>query len=481
MDDVLDRYGVAAHARLRPDKVALICGDRRMTYREIDAAATGMAHVLRARGVGPDARLGIALHNRPEWMVAALGAARLGAQVVPIPHGATPEERAYFCDDGEVAFLLDEDGLEPFLAEAAAAPTAPIRDASPDYVVLRPYTSGTTGQPKAVLRAVGSAEAAILGMVRYYESYGIADPDEVNLTGSPLHHLAGFSGPHSALIVGHTSVLLDHFDAAEAVRVIEAERVTYWICAPVHLYRLTRLPQSVRDRADLSSLRRVMHGSAPCAPSLKREVMELFPPGAVWETYGGTETMGTVITPEEWLERPGSVGRPALGSTIKILDDHGAELPAGETGLIYIGSDWGRGFRYAGPDELTESIYRGDLATLGDVGYVDEDGYLFVVDRRKDLVITGGANVYPAEVETVLVRHPNVGEVAVIGVPDDEYGEIVTAIVVADGPLTAEDVISFAKEHLVAYKCPRRVELVAELPRDPMGKIRKRALRATFS
>ncbi len=481
MDEVLERYGVAAHARLRPDKVAIVAGDRRTTYAELDAAASAAARTLQRHGVGPDGRLGIALRNRPEWFVAALGAARLGAQVVPIPSGATPDERAYFSEDGEVAFLLDEAGLAGFLADVAAAPREPLADASPDYVVLRPYTSGTTGRPKAVIRAVGSAEAAIMGMVRYYESYGLAGPDEVNLTASPLHHLAGFSGPHSALIAGHTSVLLDYFDAEEAVRAIETERVSYWICAPVHLYRLTQLPASVREHTDLSSMRRVMHGSAPCAPTVKRAVMDLFPPGSVWETYGGTETMGTVITPEEWLERPGSVGRPALGSTIKILDDDGVELPPGETGLVYIGSDWGRGFRYAGPDELTESIYRGDLATLGDVGYVDEDGYLFVVDRRKDMVITGGANVYPAEVESVLVRHDGIAEVAVIGVPDDEYGEIVTAIVVPDGIVTGDEVMAFAHEHLVAYKCPRRVELVDELPRDPMGKIRKRDLRDQYA
>jgi long-chain acyl-CoA synthetase len=200
----------------------------------------------------------------------------------------------------------------------------------------------------------------------------------------------------------------------------------------------------------------------------------------VFETYGGTETMGTVITAEEWLERPGSVGRPAVGSTIRILDDEGNELPPGETGLIYIGSEYGHGFRYSGPDELTDSVYRGELATLGDVGYVDEDGYLYVVDRRKDMVITGGANVYPAEVESVLAQHPAVGEVAVVGLPDEEYGEIVTAVVVATTAVTPEELIAFCGEHLVRYKCPRRVELVDELPRDPMGKIRKRDLRDRF-
>jgi long-chain acyl-CoA synthetase len=227
----------------------------------------------------------------------------------------------------------------------------------------------------------------------------------------------------------------------------------------------------------------VLHGSAPCAPSLKREVIDFFPADAVWETYGGTETMGTVITAAEWLRKPGSVGRAAPGSTIKIFDDDGAELPPGAVGLVYIGSDWGRGFRYAGDPELTESVYIGDLATLGDLGYLDEDGYLFVVDRRKDMVITGGANVYPAEVEAVLVAHPAIEEVAVVGLPDDEYGEIVTAVVVAaaGSSLTADDVIAYARDHVVRYKAPRRVEFVDELPRDPMGKVRKRDLRATFS
>jgi long-chain acyl-CoA synthetase len=187
--------------------------------------------------------------------------------------------------------------------------------------------------------------------------------------------------------------------------------------------------------------------------------------------------MGTVISAEEWLAKPGSVGRAAPGSTIKIYDDDGVELAPGEVGLVYIGSDWGRGFRYAGPEELTTAVYRGNLATLGDLGYLDEDGYLFIVDRRKDMVITGGANVYPAEVEAVLMDHPGIAEVAVLGMPDEEYGERVTAVVVAGRPVTADDVMAFAREHLVAYKSPRRVEFVDSLPRDPMGKVRKRELR----
>ena len=476
-------HGVAAQAATRPDKVAFVHHDRRVTFAELDALAHRAAHVLHARGVGPDRRLGIALANRPEWFVAALGAARLGAQCVPIPSGATADERAYFCADGEVAFLLDEDGLAEFVAALDAAPAEPYPDAAPDYVQLRAYTSGTTGRPKAVLRPEVDVVANIEGLVRYYTAYGLDSPDEVNVTGSPLHHLAGFSGPHSALLLGHTTVLLDHFDATEWLDAVREHGGTYSWTAPVHLYRLMSAPADVKARADVSTIKRLLHGSSPCAPSLKREVMAFFPPGVVWETYGGTETMGTVITAEEWERKPGSVGRAAPGSTIAIYDDDGNELPPGEVGLVYIGSDWGRGFRYAGDPDLTESIYRGNLATLGDLGYLDDDGYLFVVDRRKDMVITGGANVYPAEVEAVLVAHPDVAEVAVIGLPDDEYGEIVTAVVVptAPGAIDEDTVVTYAREHLVRYKAPRRVELVDALPRDPMGKVRKRDLRELFN
>ncbi len=472
--------GLAYHAAVRPDKVALVHRDRRITYGELDAWVDRAALVLRERGVGPAGRLGIALTNRPEWFVAALGAARLGAECVPIPSGATVDERDYFCSDGEVAFLLDEPGLAEFLAAADRVDAPRLSDAAPDYVTLRAYTSGTTGRPKAVLRPTVDAQANIDGLVRYYTAYGLDSSDEVNIAGSPLHHIAGFSGPHSALLLGHTSVILDHFDAPEWFASVARERVTYSWCAPVHLYRLMSADPAVKAAADVSSIKRLLHGAAPCAPNLKLEVIEFFPADAVWETYGGTETMGTVITAAEWLRKPGSVGKAAPGSMIAIYDDDGKELAPGEVGLVYIGSDWGRGFRYAGDDSLTEAVYRGNLATLGDLGYLDADGYLFVVDRRKDMVITGGANVYPAEVEAVLVEHPGVADVAVVGLPDAEYGEIVTAVVVrapGAGDVDADDVMVFARERLVRYKAPRRVEFVAELPRDGMGKLRKRQLR----
>ncbi len=484
----MERLGVAAHARLRPNKVAIVFGDRRISYAELDDLASRAALVLDRHGVGPGARLGIALANCPEWFVGALGAARLGAECVPIPSGATADERSYFCTDGEVGYVLSTESVADFMGAVGAVgadelATAPARAA--DYVALRAYTSGTTGRPKAVLRPAVSPEDSADGLVRHYVNYGLESADEVNITASPLHHLAGFSGPHSAFLLGHTTVILDHFGAAEWLRAVAAERATYAWCAPVHLYRLMAASDAVKATADVSSIKRLLHGSAPCAPTLKREVMDFFPPNSVWETYGGTETMGTVITAEEWIRKPGSVGRAAPGSTIAIYDDDGRELAPGEVGLVYIGSDWGRGFRYAGDASLTEAVYRGNLATLGDLGYLDADGYLFVVDRRKDMIITGGANVYPAEVEAVLVAHPGIAEVAVIGLPDAEYGEMVCAVVVASdtvaAPLDADDVIAFGREKLVRYKAPRRVEFVAELPRDPMGKVRKRTLRAQYT
>lgn len=476
-DNVVIEYGVAFHATARPEKVAIVFGDRRITYGELDHEINRAARFLADKKVGPGCRLGIALRNRPEWIIAAFAAARLGAQVVPIPYGTTPDELDYFCTDGEVEYLLNEAGLDSFIAEASTRSGDALPEAAPDYIALRAYTSGTTGVPKAVLRPEVAPHLSIQGLVGYYTAYGLDGPDEVNVTGSPMYHIAGFSGPHTALLLGHTTVILDHFDAGEWLQAIETERVTYAITAPVHLYRVMQLSDDVRAAADVSSIKRIMHGSAPCAPSLKRQVIDFFPVGAVWEAYGGTETMGTIISSEEWLTHPGSVGRPAPGSAIAIMDDEGNELPTGDVGLVYIGSEWGLGFRYAGPAEHTEAVYRGDLATLGDLGYVNDDGYLFIVDRRKDMVITGGANVYPAEVEAVLVEHPNIDEVAVIGMPDDEYGEIVTAVVVAHGELNSEEVIAFAREHLVAYKSPRRVEFVDVLPRDQMGKVLKRVLR----
>jgi len=247
---------------------------------------------------------------------------------------------------------------------------------------------------------------------------------------------------------------------------------------PIHFVRLLALPEDVRARYDRGSMRRIIHAAAPCPPDVKRRIIEMFGDDVVWEFYGMTEGRATVITAEEWLRKPGSVGRPMPGARVKILDDAGNEQPPGETGLIYV-STGGR-FTYAGAPRQTAEVWNGDFFSVGDMGYVDADGYLFLTDRHQDMIISGGSNVYPAEVEAVLHLHPAVADVAVIGIPDPEWGEAVKAIVEPRAPVEPSELIEFCRARLAHYKCPRTVDLVEQLPREPNGKVRKRELRAPY-
>jgi long-chain acyl-CoA synthetase len=248
---------------------------------------------------------------------------------------------------------------------------------------------------------------------------------------------------------------------------------------PAHFIRILELPPEVRARWHLSSVRKILHAAAPCPPEVKRRIMDVFPPGAVWEFYGATEGPGTIISPEEWLARPGSVGRPWPGVTVKILDDDGREVPPGEVGTIYLSALGSGKFSYRNAPEKTAGAFRGDFFTVGDMGWLDADGYLFIADRRTDMVISGGVNIYPAEIEAALHAHPDVVDAAVFGVPDDRWGESLHAVVEPrrDAPLTAAAVQAWCRERLADYKTPRTVEFTAELPRDPNGKVLKRQLR----
>lgn len=482
--------GVSQFARAEPDAVAIAGTGDDVTYAQLDRRANRYARVVAAAGVTAGARAGVALRHGADYWAAAIALARLGATLVPIAWRAPADELGYLVTDSAAVMTL----VEPEQAYAARAvahlTVAGLREraagvddtplaAAPavDYVDIRSYTSGTTGRPKAVLRPAAPPELAAAGARAYLEQYGLGGPGEVVAAVLPPHHLAGFAQIQASLLCGHRVIVLEPFDARRLLHVIERERVTYVSLAPIHFFRIDALAESVKRGADLSSIKRVTHGTAPCPPGLKRAMIDLFPSGAVWETYGGTETMGTIIGPDDWLAHPGSVGRPAPGGAVKILDDDGVELGPHEVGLIYLASPHGIGFRYDGGSAANDGVWRGDVATLGDVGYLDGDGFLYVVDRRKDLIITGGANVYPAEVERVLMAHPAVREVAVVGVPDTEFGEVAAAVVSLDAPVSEADLIAFAGEHLVGYKRPKRVQVVAELPRDAVGKVKKRELR----
>ncbi len=476
--------GVANVARATPDKLAIVARDLRWTFADLDRRANRVARAFARRGVTSGARVSIALRNRGEFFEAAIGAARCGAEVVPVSWRSKEDEMRFMIEDSSSAVVVAEAdaplrdermlvlGSSYDQARDAEPPDPVTNDAAP--VIFRYYTSGTTGRPKAVERANVDRAGYAQGVRAYVARFGVEGADNVHLACGPLYHTAPCAFANYALLLGQTVVLMERFDAAEALRVIEHERVTWSHMVPINFVRILGLDEV---RADLSSIRRILHAAAPCPVEIKRRIMSLFPPGAVWEYYGMTEGLATIISAQEWEAKPGSVGRAAPGIELRVFDDDGRVCAPGETGTVYVSPTGGARFRYAGDDQKTAAAWRGDLFTVGDMGYLDADGYLFLTDRKQDLIITGGANVYPAEVEAVLFSHPGVADVAVVGEPDEEWGERVRAIVQPRGAVTEAELMEFCTQNLASYKCPRHIEIVAALPRDDNGKVRKREIR----
>jgi long-chain acyl-CoA synthetase len=499
-------YGLAANARRAPFRTALIFGDRRWTYGELDRWVNRTAHALAARGVGPGGRVAILLPNRPEFFAVTHAAAQLGALAVPINARWRRDEIAHILGDAKPAVLVfgaeyaDEalaaraqanhppvssclsvdavDGIDAFADAVGAAPdAAPPRSTSETGFNVLVYTSGTTGRPKGVMHPTFDPKIGFEAQKRLVEMWGFG-PDDVHLVVGPIYHTMPNAYAAQHLFVGATVVLMPKFDATECLRLIAAERVTTSSMVPAHFIRILEVADDVRARYDLSSLRKVLHAAAPCPPEVKRRIMRVFPPNTVWEFYGATEGPGTIISPAEWLERPGSVGRPWPGITVSVMDDDGNEVPAGTIGTIYLSTPGGRKFSYHNDAEKTASAFRGDRFTVGDLGWLDDAGYLFIADRRTDMVISGGVNVYPAEIEAALIAHPDVVDAAVFGIPDERWGQSLHAVGEARTSMTADAIQAWCREKLADYKCPRTVEFTAELPRDPNGKVLKRQLRA---
>ena len=306
----------------------------------------------------------------------------------------------------------------------------------------------------------------------------VAQPGEVHLLAAVMYHTAPGAYAVMALGWGHTVVIMDHFDPEEALRLIDRWHVTWTQMAPIHLVRIVGLPEATQHRYDLSSMKRLLHAGAPCPVDVKWKALALFPEGSIYEYYAATEGFATECTTEDWRRKPGTVGRPVGGITIRILDEDGNALPANEIGLVYI--DNGGRFEYEGAPEKTADTWRGNEFSVGDMGYLDDDGYLFLTDRKSHMIISGGANIYPAEVENVLFAHPSVADVAVIGVPDDEFGEQVKAVIEARSTVSDTELLEFCRERLAHYKCPKSVDFVDTMPRDPNGKIRKAQLREPY-
>jgi long-chain acyl-CoA synthetase len=344
------------------------------------------------------------------------------------------------------------------------------------------YTSGTTGRPKGVRRPLPGVdpEAAAGQLAGLAMLFGLRPGADVHLAAAPLYHSAPLAFATAALHLGHTVVLMDRWDAVRSLELIERWQVTSSLMVPTMFHRLLGLPAEDRDRFDTSSLRHVVHAGAPCPLDVKRAMLDWWGP-AIYEFYAATEGGGTLVRPEEWLERPGTVGRPWPGAEIAVLDDDGRPCPPGHPGSVWIRSSVGE-FEYHQDRAKTDAGRHDGFFTVGDIGYLDEDGWLFLNDRRDDVIVSGGVNIYPAEVEAALLSHPAVADACVFGVPDDEWSEAVAAAVeitrgiVVDDRLAGE-LIDWCQARLAPFKRPRTIDFHPELPRQDTGKLARRVLR----
>ncbi|MDX1884387.1 acyl-CoA synthetase [Mycolicibacterium sp. 120270] len=497
---------LADHAAESP---ALIVTDGgTVTYGELLERSRRVAALLHEAGLRRGDGVALVLPNRPEFFEVTWACQLSGLYYSAVNTHFTPDEVAYVVDDSDAkAVFIDASMVElgdritaenggvdvhlsvggdlpgwrsydDALAEAGAAP--PVSDGSEML-----YSSGTTGRPKAVRRPLpedgqGSWAQKVLEY-SLRERYGMTQAS-VYLSPAPLYHAAGVNYTMAVHRVGAASIIMRKFDAETVLRMIDEHRVTHAQFVPTMFVRLLKLPAAVRNRYDVSSLRCVIHAAAPCPVDVKYRMMQWFGP-IIHEYYGGTEGFaGTTIGPEEWLAHPGSVGKPF--SPVHVLDEDGAELPAGQAGELYF--EGGPAFEYFKDPAKTASVAndRG-WRSLGDMGYVGDDGYLYLTDRSTFTIVSGGVNIYPQEAENVLVMHPKLVDAAVFGVPNEEFGEEVKAVVqpadgVQPGPELEAELIDYCRARLATYKCPRTVDFDAELPRDPNGKLYKRRIRDRY-
>jgi long-chain acyl-CoA synthetase len=509
MDTSLGLWTIAAG---EPERTAVVEPDgREVGYGELAAKANAYARGLRSLGLETGDAIVVLQPNGVELLAAQFAALQTGLYIVVVNwHLIAPEVAYILADSGAKAFLAHERFAEVAVAAADEA-GIPVRarfaaghidgfrrleelgagegDGRPNERTAGSpmlYTSGTTGRPKGVRRPLTGADPDQVpgASTWFFGIFGLKPFDgHVHLCGSPLYHTAVLNFVAISIQLGHTAVLMDRWDSEEALRLIERHRVTHSHLVPTQFRRLLALPEPVRERYDLSSLRVMIHGAAPCPLEVKRRMLDWWGP-VVTEYYAATEGGGTVITGADWLRKPGSVGTPWPGSTVKVLDDNGSAVPPGEIGTVYLKMGDSR-FEYHKDREKTEQARVGDLFTLGDVGHLDEDGYLFLHDRKADLIISGGVNIYPAEIEGELITHPKVADVAVFGIPHADWGEEIKAVVqpapgVEGGDELTAELLVFARGRLAKFKLPKTVDYVAELPRDPNGKLYKRKLREQY-
>jgi long-chain acyl-CoA synthetase len=490
---------LAVHAAEAPDRPAITgpTGDR--TFGELNRRANALVRALRRRGLRAGSAVALICANRPEFAEVYFAAHRAGFRLTTVNWHLTPGESAVIVEDCEAEALVvdarfpelalgtvgvrlavggDLDGFERYDDVVDAEDGSDIDDPVLGSTML--YTSGTTGRPKGVHRSSPPPNA-----VAALRLYGYRAGEDRHLCTGPLYHAAPLAFSLNApLSAGVGTVLMDGWDAEEALRLVEAERITHTHMVPTMFHRLLSLPEDVRARHDLSTLRFVLHGAAPCPVSVKARLIEWLGP-VVWEYYAATEGVGSFVDSATWLAHPGTVGKPNPPDQVLIGDEAAQPLPPGEVGLVWLKAPATGRFAYFKDEAKTRSTYVGDRFTLGDMGYLDEDGFLYLTDRTANLIITGGVNVYPAEVDAALLEHPAVADVATIGIPSVEWGEEVKAVVELRAGVTgtaelAGELLRHCRERLAAFKCPRTVDFVDALPRQDNGKIYKGLLRERY-
>jgi long-chain acyl-CoA synthetase len=502
-----------SRAQAEPNRLALIAPDgSEVRAGELLAETNRLVHGLRALGLGHGEAVAVVMPNCREAVVAYLAAMQAGWYLVPINYHLTVGEAAYIVADSGARALIGHErvaevcapvaeqcGLAPRLRLSVGAvptftPLAEFLDGRPDTLPgqrstgsVMYYTSGTTGRPKGVRRPRprGDPDDGEMDSGDLLGQYGLTPgTDDVHLCGSPLYHTAVLAFAASSLHFGHRIVLMDGWSPEAGLEAIERYRVSHTHMVPTQFRRLLLLPEKVRKAADCSSLRCVIHGAAPCDTEIKRAMMRWWGP-IIYEYYGTTEGGGTVAEPQQWLAHPGTVGKPYPGAEIRILDEAGAQVPPGTAGTVYFYTAWSD-FEYLHDPGKTRGNRRGDYVTVGDMGYLDEEGFLFLLGRSAELIVSAGVNVYPAEIESVLVRHPTVADVAVVGEPDEDRGEVPVAYIERSTPdLPGPELEAELRRHcaaeLAGFKLPRRFVVVDALPRDPSGKLLKRKLGQTTS
>ena len=492
----------AVWAQLQPDKVAVHeLNGRTRTFADLNANANRIARLLREQGLGPGDSIALLCSNRVEFADVLFAALRVGVRMSPVNWHLTADEIAYIIENCEAKALFADAYVATAVAAASQCPSlglkvaiggdlpgfvgydaalarfspADIDDPVRGYTML--YSSGTTGRPKGVHKP----QAVVPGHDRTYDR-----ETDIHLCTGPAYHAAPLAGDvRRALTNGVPTVLMDKWDSELVLKTIEDFKITRGHFVPIMFQRLLALPDAVRNRYDLSSLRRITHGAAPCPPEVKHAIIAWWGP-VLNEYYAGSEGgVGFVVSSEEWLRKPGTVGKRPAPHAARILDEAGEECPVGVAGAIYMRLDIQGGFDYFKDDAKTEANRRDGYFTMGDIGYFDEDDYLFLTGRNAETIIAGGVNIYPQEVDNELIKHPAVEDTCTVGVPHDERGEEVRAVIQLKAgyePSEAlkQEILAFAHANLAKFKIPRQIDFATSLPRSEAGKIQRNKVRAPY-